>query len=297
MFLSSLEEVQNKTRGFEIGANDYLTKPFEMLEVKARVRSLLKAKAYSDGVKEQIASELRVAREIQMGILPLDVPGAASGTGLEVHGLLHPAQEVGGDLYEALRLPDGNLLAVIGDVTGKGIPAALFMAVTTTLVRAMAPGSVHPDELLSRVNDALAMHNPHSMFVTLFCAVYEVGTGRLEYASAGHPPAVLIRAGRAQLLPLKPGIVAGIMAGSRVPRQSVQLEAGDLVVFYTDGVTEAFDAAGALYGQSRLLTELTGRGGRSAVATAEALLHSVRAHASSCAQSDDITLLVLKKQG
>ena len=100
MFLSSLEEVQNKTRGFEAGANDYLTKPFEMLEVKARVRSLLKAKAYSDAVKEQIASELRVAREIQMGMLPHDFAGGGTGLSASSFGaVLEPAREVGGDLY------------------------------------------------------------------------------------------------------------------------------------------------------------------------------------------------------
>src|SRR4026209_1269636 len=102
MFLSSLEEVQNKTKGFEVGANDYLTKPFEMLEVKARVRSLLKAKAYADAVKEKIAYDLRIAREIQMGILPPDVAAITNGTNIEAHAILEPAQAVGGDLYDVL---------------------------------------------------------------------------------------------------------------------------------------------------------------------------------------------------
>jgi sigma-B regulation protein RsbU (phosphoserine phosphatase) len=185
--------VQNKTRGFEAGANDYLTKPVEMLEVKVRVRSLLKAKAYADAVKEKIAYDLRIAREIQMGILPTDVAAATEGTGLEASAILHPAQAVGGDLYEVLRTSDGNLVAVMGDVSGKGIPAALFMAVTTTLVRAMAPDSRTPAEILRRVSDALASQNPRNMFVTILCAIYDVRTGRLDYASAGHPPPVLIR--------------------------------------------------------------------------------------------------------
>src|SRR5436190_11121945 len=141
MFLSSLEEVQNKTKGFEVGANDYLTKPFEMLEVKARVRSLLKAKAYADAVKEKIAYDLRIAREIQMGILPPDVAAVTNDTDLEANAILEPAQAVGGDLYDVLRTPDGNVVVVMGDVSGKGIPAALFMAVTMTLLRAMAPES------------------------------------------------------------------------------------------------------------------------------------------------------------
>jgi sigma-B regulation protein RsbU (phosphoserine phosphatase) len=296
MFLSSLEEVQDKTRGFEAGGNDYLTKPFELLEVKARVRALLKAKAYNDAVKEQIASELRVAREIQMGILPPDVPAVAEGSGLEVHAILHPAREVGGDLYEVLRMPNGNLLAVMGDVSGKGIPAALFMAVTTTLVRALGPESRRPEEILRRVNDALAAHNPYTMFVTLLCAIYDVRTGRLDYASAGHPPAVLIREGAAQFVPLAPGMMAGIKAGLSAPSQSLQLFPGDLVVFYTDGVTEAFNAAGSSYGESRLLEELAGRSGHTATGAAEGLLRSVRAYAGTHPQSDDIAILALRKK-
>jgi sigma-B regulation protein RsbU (phosphoserine phosphatase) len=296
MFLSSLEDLQDKTKGFEVGGNDYLVKPFAILEVKARVRSLLRAKAYVDGVKEKIAYELRIAREIQMGILPPDVSAVTNGTGLEAHAILHPAQEVGGDLYEVLPRSDGNLLAVMGDVSGKGIPAALFMAVTMTLVRAMAPDSRRPEEILRRINDALAAHNPHTMFVTLQCAIYDVRTGQLDYASAGHPPAVLIREGKAQFLPLKPGMMAGIMAGLSAPGQSVQLLPGDLVVFYTDGVTEAFDAAGDLYGESSLLEELAGQSGHTAAETTDAVLRSVRGHAGECPQSDDITVLALKRK-
>lgn len=188
MFLSSLEDVQDKAKGFEAGGNDYVVKPFEILEVKARVRSLLRAKAYADSVKEKIAHELRIAREIQMGILPPDIAALSLGSGLEAHAILHPAQEVGGDLYDVLRTPEGNLVAVMGDVSGKGIPAALFMAITMTLVRALAPTAGRPEELLRRVNESLVSHNPRTMFVTLLCAVYDPSAGRLDYASAGHPP-------------------------------------------------------------------------------------------------------------
>ena len=296
MFLSSLEEVQNKTRGFEAGANDYLTKPFEMLEVKARVRSLLKAKAYADAVKEKIAYDLRIAREIQMGILPPDVQAVTEGTGLEVDAILEPAQEVGGDLYEVLRTPEGNLVMVMGDVSGKGIPAALFMAVTMTLVRAMAPDVRRPEEILRRVNDALVSHNPRNMFVTLLCATYEARTGQLTYASAGHPAPVLVREGNAGFLPMEPDLVAGIRAGLAAPSQTVDLQPGDLVVFYTDGVTEALDAAGNFYGESELLKELAGPSGRSAAETTGALLRSVRQHAGDHTQSDDIAILTLKRR-
>ena len=110
MFLSSLEDVKDKTRGFEVGGNDYLTKPFEVLEVKARVRSLLKAKAYADAVREAMARDLRIARDIQMGILPTDLAKATSASDLDVHAIIEPAQKVGGDLYEVLRASDDRVV-------------------------------------------------------------------------------------------------------------------------------------------------------------------------------------------
>ena len=138
MFLSSLEDVQDKARGFELGANDYLTKPFEILEVKARVRSLLKAKAYADAIRAAQERDLAIAREIQMGILPSDLASPSRGLGLDVHATIEPARHVGGDLFEVLRVSDDRLVVAVGDVCGKGIPAALFMAVTVTLLRTLA---------------------------------------------------------------------------------------------------------------------------------------------------------------
>src|SRR4051794_4620954 len=137
MFLSSLEDVHDKARGFEVGGNDYLTKPFQVLEVKARVRSLLKARAYAEAVKEAAERDLRIAREIQTGLLPANITGQIQGTGLDVYAVLEPARQVGGDLFEVLRLGPDRVLVAIGDVSGKGIPAALFMAVAMTLLRSL----------------------------------------------------------------------------------------------------------------------------------------------------------------
>ena len=160
MFLTSLEDVQDKARGFEIGGNDYLTKPFEILEVKARVRSLVRAKAYADAIRAAQETELNIAREIQMGILASDLSSCTIGTGLDIHAVLKPAQHVGGDLYEILRTDEDRVMVVLGDVSGKGIPAALFMAVTVTLVRSMARQYERPEEIVRRVSDELASHNP-----------------------------------------------------------------------------------------------------------------------------------------
>ena len=243
MFLSSLEDVKDKAKGFELGGNDYLTKPFEILEVKARVRSLVKAKAYADAVKEAMARDLRIAREIQMGILPADLSPCTSGTGLDIHAMLEPTQQVGGDLYEALRVGDRVVVAV-GDVSGKGIPASLFMAVTMTLLRSMARQFADPAEILRRVNDDLAAQNPRTMFVTLACLVFDLRSGRVTCASAGHPALVLLGPGRPpRFVFSSSGTVAGIMPGTEMGSETLDFAPGESLVLFSDGVTEAFDPA------------------------------------------------------
>jgi sigma-B regulation protein RsbU (phosphoserine phosphatase) len=295
MFLSSLEDVLNKTRGFEAGGNDYLTKPFNVLEVKARVRSLLRAKAYSDGVKEKLANELRIAREIQLGILPSDVSECGRHLGLDIQAIMEPAREVGGDLYEVIPIADGRVAVVIGDVSGKGIPAALFMAVTTTLVRVAAQQLHRPDDILSRVNEGLIVHNPQGMFVTLFCAIFDPQTKRMHCASCGHPSPVLLRTGEAPSFPFRSaGLAAGIMAGIEIPSQSLDLKTSDSLVFYTDGVTEAFDGQEHQFGEHRLLASLAKMAGQSSQDVLSATLAAVRQHAQDAMQSDDITIVAVR---
>ena len=186
VFLSSLDEVQNKAQGFEAGANDYVTKPFEMLEVQARVRSLLKAKAYNDAIKEQLAADLRVAREIQMGMLPHDFSAVEKAYGVSFGAVLEPAREVGGDLYGVCAAGPERLMIFLGDVSGKGIPASMFMVRAVSLARLLAREIGEPKRILERLNDELSADNPSCMFVTFLCAVYEPATRRLTLASGGH---------------------------------------------------------------------------------------------------------------
>jgi sigma-B regulation protein RsbU (phosphoserine phosphatase) len=295
MFLSSLEDVANKARGFEMGANDYLTKPFEILEVQARVRSLLKAKAYSDAVKEKLANELRIAREIQLGILPLEVSSSTRGTGLDIHAVMEPALEVGGDLYEVLRVGDDRVVVVVGDVSGKGIPAALFMAVTTTLIRVVGDGLERPEQILSRVNDYLASQNPQNLFVTIACAVFHLREKKVTYASAGHQSPVLLRSGAAPSLPFEAtGIPAAIMSGAEITSKSLDLRSGDALVFYTDGVTEAFNAKEEQFGERGLVEQLGRMSGRSASELVNGTLAAIRTHAGGHPQSDDITIVAVR---
>jgi sigma-B regulation protein RsbU (phosphoserine phosphatase) len=295
MFLSSLEEVQNKTRGFEAGANDYLTKPFDMLEVKARVRSLLKAKAYSDAVKEQIASELRVAREIQMGMLPHDFGGVERDYGVELGAVLEPAREVGGDLYGVCSAGPERLVVFLGDVSGKGIPASMFMVRAISLARLLAKEVVEPERILARLNDELSADNPSGMFVTFLCAVFEPNSGRLTMANAGHCRPVLLPAGEPARWAVKNlGTALGFEPGLTFERTELTLNKGDALVLYSDGVSEAFNLQEECYGNDRLLVDAGGLAGGSAPGITDTLLGKVRAFVGKAPQSDDIAILTLK---
>ena len=296
MFLSSLEDVADKAQGFEVGGNDYLTKPFEILEVKARVRSLVKAKAYSDAVKAAMDRDLRIAREIQMGILPADLARSISDTDLDIHAMLEPAQQVGGDLYEVLRVGD-RVVVALGDVSGKGIPAALFMAVTMTLLRSMARQFEAPDEVLRRVNDELAASNPRGMFVTLCCAVFDLPTSRVTCASAGHHAAV-------HLGPARPprsvfsssGPVLGLIPGARFSNETLSFERGESLVLFSDGVSEAYDPKEDLFGDARLVEQLAREPGGTAAETVDSILGAVRRHAAGAPQSDDVAIVAVRRR-
>ena len=294
IFLSALGEAKSKARGFEAGGTDYITKPFEAIEVRARVRSLLKGKVYQDSVRENLESELRVAQQIQRGMVPKDFGSLGSGLPIDVHAVLEPAKEVGGDLYDVFPMGDGRICIVLGDVSGKGISAALFMAITATLLRSTARHVSRPEQILSYVNQELSRDNPSSMFVTLFCAVLDTRTGMLSCASGGHTAPVLVRPGEPpQLLADRPGTVIGIQPDMKFEPREVQLQTGDALVLYTDGVTEAFDPAHELFGEERLLEALRAVA-PSSKAMIESVLAAVRTFARGEAQSDDIALLVIR---
>jgi phosphoserine phosphatase RsbU/P len=298
MFLSSLEEATDKARGFEVGGNDYLTKPFEILEVKARVRSLLKAKSYADAVRAAAERDLRIAREIQTGLLPANISTQTQRTGLEVHAVLEPAHQVGGDLFEVMRLAGDRVLVAVGDVSGKGIPAALFMAVTMTILRSMARQGHAPEELLRQVNDELLDQNPRGMFVTLQLMVFDPPRRLVTCASAGHHAAVRLIPGQ----PPRPaftssGRVLGLMPADGVGSETLELEPGETFVLFTDGVSEAFDPNGELFGEDRLLAHLQASPGQNARETSLGVLEAVRRHAAGTKQSDDITVVSVRYPG
>ncbi len=296
VFLSALDESWNKVTAFEVGGTDYVTKPFDLLEVKARVRSLLKAKVYQDLLQEQLTGELKVARDIQMSIVPKDFGHLAEKGALDVFAVLEPAREVGGDLYQCFPVGQGRLCAFVGDVSGKGVPAALFMAITNTLIRTVAREAREPERILARVNEELSVDNPSGMFVTLVCALVDPPAARLYLASGGHTLPVLLRGGDAPRFVIEtPGTALGIVAGVAFERVELALVPGDTIVFYTDGVTEAFNRDGHCFSDEGLMEHLsTCRPAASARETVLGLLDAVKRFSHGVPQSDDIAILALR---
>jgi sigma-B regulation protein RsbU (phosphoserine phosphatase) len=259
------------------------------------VRSLLRAKHYADAVKAVAERDLRIAREIQMGLLRTDLAAQTGGTGIEVYAALEPAQQVGGDLFEVLRLGGDRVLVAVGDVSGKGIPAALFMAVTMTLLRSMARLEDAPDRILRRVNDELLEQNPRGMFVTMQCMVFDGAGRRVTCASAGHHGAVRLAPGQPPRLACQSsGRVLGLTPVTEFGSETLDLEPGETLVLFTDGVSDACDPDEEFFGEHRLLEHLTGAPPRSPRETTLAIVEAVRRHSAGARQFDDITVVSVR---
>lgn len=248
--------------------------------------------------KERIESELRIAHDIQMGILPKTFPPFPDRTELDVFASILPAREVGGDLYDFFFVDEHRFCFLVGDVSGKGVPAAFFMAVTKTLIKAVAEREPDPGRILARVNDELAADNDSCMFVTLFLAILDTRTGRLGYGNAGHPSPLLLRAG------LPPERIAGMeepMAGAMpdidYSTGTLDLLPGDALFLSTDGVSEAMNPDLELYSDDRLLETVAGQARAGARDLVLAVSASVTAWAGDAEQSDDITMLAVRYLG
>ena len=259
--------------------------------VEERTRELAEKNAALEKAQAQLKAELEVARSLQLAILPAAFPARS---GCEAAARMVPATTMGGDFYDYIELPDGEIGLVIADVSGHGVPAAFFMAVARTNLREQAVHHNDPGECLAQTNDALCAQNPLDLFVTVFYCVLDPKSGVLRYANGGHnPPYIRRAAGIVETLRGVGGLVLGAMPGSRYPTHTVQLLAGDRLVLFTDGVTEAFNPAEELYGAQRLADEVHVHGGGTPAALVERICQSVTNFAGTAPQSDDITLTVL----
>lgn len=286
-------QVLNKKGGKEFDQRD--TSLLEALSAYAAI-ALERAQLMQAYIEKQRMEEaLRVAHDIQMDLLPQGLPPFPNASIIDLHAILIPAQEVGGDLYDYFLIDDQHIFFVVGDVSGKGVPAALFMAVTQTLVKAFARKGLTPHEVLAAVNTELCLHNPSCMFVTLFCGILNTQTVTLDYANAGHnPPFFISRGQEGHFLEISDGTAVGILEEARFTTHTIQLKPHDSLLIYTDGITESMNAQKALFAEERLQQVVRHLHTQSSRDIINGILEKVRNFSEGQPQADDITLMNIK---
>ncbi|MCH8474398.1 MAG: SpoIIE family protein phosphatase [Opitutales bacterium] len=265
-------------------------------EMRVSLKDYINNLTETTKAKERIESELLIARKIQMSFLPkkYTLPQKVQDL-VSLQADLISAKHVGGDLYDYFVQDDRYLHFAVGDVSDKGVPAALFMAVTKTLYKGVAEHSADPGEILAKVNDELCLNNENGMFVTYVCGRLDLTTGELLLANAGHNLPLILRRGRsADWVDLEPGLVLGAMEDFVFPVRKLTLHPGDRLILYTDGVVEAENSDGQLFGDEKL-RRLAGTHRDKPVSTmVDTFFSEVKDYANGAEQSDDITVLVLE---
>jgi phosphoserine phosphatase RsbU/P len=286
-------EVSDVTSRDEVGD---LSRSFD--NMKVALKEYIANLAETTAAKERYESELKIARTIQMSFLPKNFPPFPEYVEFDIYATLVPAKEVGGDLYDFFLLDGDHLFFSIGDVSGKGVPAALFMAAAKTLMKGTASRDMAPSEILSRVNHELCLENDSMMFVTVFCGIFNFRTGEVRYSNAGHNPPLVLKPGRPpEWLPLPEGFLLGAMEDSLYETRQILLAPGDTLLLYTDGVTEAMNGGKLFYEEQRLVRVTEDHGQAPPEELVAEVLRSVREFAGSEPQSDDITMLALAFRG
>lgn len=245
--------------------------------------------------KKKIEEALRLAGEIQMGILPRVFPPFPDKDQFEIFASIRPAKEVGGDFYDFFLIDEDRLCFVIGDVSDKGIPAALFMAVTKTLMKATAKETSSPDEVLFKVNNELCHENESGMFVTLFCGILDIMTGEILYSNGGHNrPYVISERDGVQPISTPAGVALGVIDDFEFELRDTTLGKGDSMYLYTDGVNEAMDHKGNEFSYARLERFLANVRGSTATEIADGSIAAVEDFINGATQSDDITVMAIR---
>ena len=270
-----------------------LAESFE--NMKTSLKEYIADLARTTAAKERIESELKIARTIQMSFLPRELAVFPREAPVEIYAQLQPAKEIGGDLYDFFPLDEDRLFFSIGDVSGKGIPAALFMAAAKTLMKGKAGPGVAPSDLLNSVNRELCSENHSMMFVTAFCGILDVRTGELVYSNAGHLPPLLAAAeGPPEWLPVPAGTPLGIFEDAEYETFRARVRAGDILLVYTDGVTEAMNAGHELYSSGRLIGVVQESGCSGPEDAVKKVFQSVEEFSSGLPQTDDIAVLAIR---
>ena len=263
-----------------------------------RKMALLEEKHREEAEKERITTELNTAAQIQASMLPHNFPAFPDRNEFDIYAAMDPAREVGGDFYDFFLIDPDHLGLVIGDVSGKGVPASLYMTISKVILQSATMFGQSPAEILTNANNTLCTNNPENMFVTIWLGILEISTGRLTAANAGHEYPALMRAGTGfEILKDKHGLCAGAMTDFPYSQYELRLNPGDKLFVYTDGVPEATDRAERMFGLERMTASLN----RVAGETPEGILRGVRedvdAFVNGASQFDDLTMLCIEYRG
>ena len=297
--ISAYGDMKNIRAAMNRGAFDFVTKPIDFEDLRVTIeRGLRQLEMWREAEASRhklltLQGELDVASGMQQSILPKHFPKAQQ---YELYGSMAPARNVGGDFFDVIRLAGNRIGVAIADVSDKGIPAALFMMSSRTLLKGAALGSDDPGTVVTVVNDQLQDGNEANMFVTLFYAVFDPRSGMLLYANGGHnPPVIVHKDGSSTELPLTGGVALGVAPGLSYSTAHAKLDRGDTLVMYTDGVSEAENAAQEEFGMDRLLSVFASSPPTAARQANDAVFDAVKEFAGDNSQSDDITCLVLRR--
>jgi sigma-B regulation protein RsbU (phosphoserine phosphatase) len=303
VIVSAYGDMQNIRIAMNRGAYDFLTKPIDFDDFEITLRKTidevegLRAGHRAQKQLSSIESELSVAYRIQQSMLPRKFPPFPERQDLDVYAAMEPARSVGGDFYDYFLIDSDRFAFVIGDVSGKGVPAALFMASTRTLLRATALQGASAAECMAQVNKVLARQSD-GMYVTLFYGILDTRNGQLDYCNAGHHPAyVFSRSGGLRTAAQGGGLPAGLFEGAQYEGGNLQLNRGDALLLYTDGVTEAFDATGAMFDDARLAQAIDEVIDAPVEEIVKNVTGKVKAFEGSAPQSDDVTVMALRYLG
>ncbi len=239
-----------------------------------------------------LKGELEVARDIQLAMLPRGISELGNARAC---GLTRPANTVGGDFYDILTLPDGRVIITVGDVAGKGSPAALLMALLLAMMRTLVDEGLESARLLARLNVQIVRHSPGSRFITLFYVLYDPRTGHMEYVNAGHLPPIIHRKDGSFERLTSGNIALGMFEGSTYESHHAELHPGDALVLYSDGITEAENTSGVAFDEAGLTGVITATGSHEPEVLGRAVLAAVDQHAGDARLGDDLTVLVLSR--
>jgi sigma-B regulation protein RsbU (phosphoserine phosphatase) len=299
IFISALDAVQDKVKAFTVGGVDYITKPFHVEEVLARVEThlaLRKLQAQLESANTKMAQELALAGEVQKSFFPQEMPNIP---GWQLTVTMKSARETSGDFFDWILLPRGYVGILMADVVDKGVAAALFMALSWSLLRTYAGDfPAHPETVLTSVNQRLVADTSAKQFVTVFYAVLDPATGRLVYSNAGHTPPIVVNANTGDVIHRleHTGKPLGLFEEEIWEQKAVELVPGDLMVIYTDGITEAQNEEGEFFDEIRLVESVQSHLESPAQNLVDALLTDVQSFMGETSQSDDIALAVLNQE-